>query len=374
MGNVMDYLEWRGDLTFDQSPFNDVDNVILSQLAYVNFRDVIPSVQMNKGITLKAAAQLFFDLHTEEELMQDKSFIKDAPKLLKKAAQTNRFRDVILSDYVDMVDETLEKQFGAFHIKLSPQCTYVAFRGTDDTLVGWKEDFNMSFISPVPSQEDAVKYLDDTCSYIRGKLYVGGHSKGGNLAMYAAMQCNEILQEKILSVYDNDGPGFPEEFFSPERVEKVLPKVTRIIPEASVIGMLLTHQKEPLIVASSQKGILQHDAFTWEVMGPSFIQKETLTRRAAASDRSLHKWIDTMNEEERAHLIGELFSVLEATGADTISQIQDGGLKSLAAMVRQLDKMEPHSKAMVQELIVGIFGSWLELLPLPELDKKRFLP
>lgn len=120
MGNVMDYLEWRGDLTFDQSPFNDVDNVILSQLAYVNFRDVIPSVQMNKGITLKAAAQLFFDLHTEEELMQDKSFIKDAPKLLKKAAQTNRFRDVILSDYVDMVDETLEKQFGAFHIKLSP--------------------------------------------------------------------------------------------------------------------------------------------------------------------------------------------------------------------------------------------------------------
>ena len=180
-------------------------------------------------------------------------------------------------------------------------------------------------------------------------LRIGGHSKGGNLAMYAAMQCNEILQEKILSVYDNDGPGFPEEFFSPERVEKVLPKVTRIIPEASVIGMLLTHQKEPLIVASSQKGILQHDAFTWEVMGPSFIQKETLTRRAAAS-------------------------VLEATGADTISQIQDGGLKSLAAMVRQLDKMEPHSKAMVQELIVGIFGSWLELLPLPELDKKRFLP
>lgn len=155
-------------------------------------------------------------------------------------------------------------------------------------------------------------------------------------------------------------------------MESVLPKVTRIIPEASVIGMLLSHQKDPRIVASTQKGILQHDAFTWEVMGPSFIEKESLTRRAAASDRSLHKWIDHMDEKQREHLIGELFSVLEATGADTISQIQEGGLKSLAAMVRQLDKLEPQSKAMVQELITGLFGSWLELLPLPELDKSVF--
>ena len=147
-----------------------------------------------------------------------------------------------------------------------------------------------------------------------------------------------------------------------------------VIGGVLVIGMLLNHQKDPLIVASTQKGILQHDAFTWEVMGPSFIEKESLTRRAAASDRSLHKWIDHMDERQREHLIGELFSVLEATGAETISQIQDGGLKSLAAMVRQLDKLEPRSKIMVQELIAGIFGSWLELLPLPELDKKRFLP
>ena len=149
MGNVMDYLEWRGDLTFEQSPFNDVDNVILAQLAYVDFRDVIPSLQMNRGITLKKASEIFFDLHTEEELSRDKSFIKDAPYLMKKAASTKRFKDVILSDYVDTIDEILEKQFGAFHIKLTPQLTYVAFRGTDDTLVGWKEDFNMSFISPV---------------------------------------------------------------------------------------------------------------------------------------------------------------------------------------------------------------------------------
>ncbi len=250
---------------------------------------------------------------------------------------------------------------------------YISFRGTDDTIIGWKEDFNLSN-GIVPSHKRALEYLEIKGRYIQSMLRIGGHSKGGNLAMYAAMQCSDILQEKLLSVYDNDGPGFPEGFFSPGRVESVLPKVTRIIPEASVIGMLLSHQKDPRIIASTQKGILQHDAFTWEVMGPSFIEKESLTRRAAASDRSLHKWIDHMDEKQREHLIGELFSVLEATGADTISQIQEGGLKSLAAMVRQLDKLEPQSKAMVQELITGLFGSWLELLPLPELDKKRFLP
>ena len=243
MGNVMDYLEWRGDLTFEQSPFNDVDNVILAQLAYVDFRDVIPSVQMNRGITLKKASEIFFDLHTEEELSRDKSFIKDAPYLMKKAASTKRFKDVILSDYVDTIDETLEKQFGAFHIKLTPQLTYVAFRGTDDTLVGWKEDFNMSFISPVPSQEDAVKYLNDTCSYIRGRLYVGGHSKGGNLAIYSAINCNKRVKKKIKCVYNNDGPGFDISVIKSEEYQSMLPYIRSIVPENSIVGMLYHSKK-----------------------------------------------------------------------------------------------------------------------------------
>ena len=267
-------------------------------------------------------------------------------------ACAERFRKCTVGGFVNEILSRQAQQFAAVTIGLDDGTTYISFRGTDDTIVGWKEDFNLSN-GVVPSHRKALEYLETHGTYIQSMLRIGGHSKGGNLAMYTAMQCSDILQEKILSVYDNDGPGFPE---------------------ASVIGMLLSHQKDPLIVASTQKGILQHDAFTWEVMGPSFIEKESLTRRAAASDRSLHKWIDHMDEKQREHLIGELFSVLEATGADTISQIQEGGLKSLAAMVRQLDKLEPQSKAMVQELITGLFGSWLELLPLPELDKKRFLP
>ena len=372
MGNIMDYISWRGDLSFEQSQFNEVDNLILACFSYVNL-DGISAVTKQKGIGLKKLTKEFMKLHTMKELEADKSFIRLAPFMMMKMAKSVRFGKCVVRNYVNDIVTEAEQQFAAMEIVLEDGTSYVSFRGTDDTIIGWKEDFNLSN-GIVPSHRKALEYLEFNGTYMQSMIRLGGHSKGGNLAMYTAMQCDDALQEKILSVYDNDGPGFPEAFFSSEKVEKVLPKVTRIIPEASVIGMLLNHQKDPLIVASTQKGILQHDAFTWEVMGPSFIEKESLTRRAAASDRSLHKWIDHMDERQREHLIGELFSVLEATGAETISQIQDGGLKSLAAMVRQLDKLEPRSKIMVQELIAGIFGSWLELLPLPELDKKRFLP
>lgn len=372
MGNILDYLDWRGDITFEQAPFNEVDNLILACFSYLEL-DGIRGIQDGNTLYLEELSENFFAEKKDEKIKAQTTFLKNIPELLRKMARSDRYRKCRVGGFVNEILSSEIQQFAAVTIELPDGTVYISFRGTDDTITGWKEDFNLSN-GIVPSHKRALEYLEKEGRYIQSMLRIGGHSKGGNLAMYAAMQCSDILQEKLLSVYDNDGPGFPEGFFSPGRVESVLPKVTRIIPEASVIGMLLSHQKDPRIVASTQKGILQHDAFTWEVMGPSFIEKESLTRRAAASDRSLHKWIDHMDEKQREHLIGELFSVLEATGADTISQIQEGGLKSLAAMVRQLDKLEPQSKAMVQELITGLFGSWLELLPLPELDKKRFLP
>ena len=336
MGNILDYLDWRGDLTFEQSPFNEVDNLILACFSYLDL-DERAEVKNGNTLSVEELFAAFSRREMKKDLKAESAFLQNTPVLLEKMACAERFRKCTVGGFVNEILSSQAQQFAAVTIGLDDGTTYISFRGTDDTIVGWKEDFNLSN-GVVPSHRKALGYLETHGTYIQSMLRIGGHSKGGNLAMYAAMQCSDILQEKLLSVYDNDGPGFPEGFFSPGRVERVLPKVTRIIPEASVIGMLLSHQKDPRIVASTQKGI------------------------------------DHMDEKQREHLIGELFSVLEATGADTISQIQEGGLKSLAAMVRQLDKLDPQSKAMVQELITGLFGSWLELLPLPELDKKRFLP
>jgi hypothetical protein len=354
MGNVMDYLEWRGDLTFEQSPFNDVDNVILAQLAYVDFRDVIPSLQMNRGITLKKASEIFFDLHTEEELSRDKSFIKDAPYLMKKAASTKRFKDVILSDYVDTIDETLEKQFGAFHIKLTPQLTYVAFRGTDDTLVGWKEDFNMSFISPVPSQEDAVKYLNDTCSYIRGRLYVGGHSKGGNLAIYSAINCNKRVKKKIKCVYNNDGPGFDISVIKSEEYKSMLPYIRSIVPENSIVGMLLEHDDDYIIVKSSQTGIMQHDAMSWQVSGPDMVTVRRLSAQSRRLNRAFSSWISSVDNEKRCEFVETLFGLISSCGVKNLSDISVDRFKSTREVIKQYANLDKDSRTLLRSMLLSL--------------------
>ena len=354
MGNVMDYLEWRGDLTFEQSPFNDVDNVILAQLAYVDFRDVIPSVQMNRGITLKKASEIFFDLHTEEELSRDKSFIKDAPYLMKKAASTKRFKDVILSDYVDTIDETLEKQFGAFHIKLTPQLPYVAFRGNDDTLVGWKEDFNMSFISPVPSQEDAVKYLNATCSYIRGRLYVGGHSKGGNLAIYSAINCNKRVKKKIKCVYNNDGPGFDISVIKSEEYQSMLPYIRSIVPENSIVGMLLEHDDDYIIVKSSQTGIMQHDAMSWQVSGPDMVTVRRLSAQSRRLNRAFSSWISSVDNEKRCEFVETLFGLISSCGVKNLSDISVDRFKSTREVIKQYANLDKDSRTLLRSMLLSL--------------------
>lgn len=354
MGNVMDYLEWRGDLTFEQSPFNDVDNVILAQLAYVDFRDVIPSLHMNRGITLKKASEIFFDLHTEEELSRDKSFIKDAPYLMKKAASTKRFKDVILSDYVDTIDETLEKQFGAFHIKLTPRLTYVAFRGTDDTLVGWKEDFNMSFISPVPSQEDAVKYLNDTCSYIRGRLYVGGHSKGGNLAIYSAINCNKRVKKKIKCVYNNDGPGFDISVIKSEEYKSMLPYIRSIVPENSIVGMLLEHDDDYIIVKSSQTGIMQHDAMSWQVSGPDMVTVRRLSAQSRRLNRAFSSWISSVDNEKRCEFVETLFGLISSCGVKNLSDISVDRFKSTREVIKQYANLDKDSRTLLRSMLLSL--------------------
>lgn len=362
MGNIMDYIQWRGDLSFAQAPFNEVDNLILSCFAYVDL-DGITLVQNGMEAALPEVSEAFFAMHTEEELEADKSFVRFAPYMMRDMARARRFQKCVVRNYVNEIVTEDEQQFSAVEILLEDGSAYVAFRGTDDTIVGWKEDFKLSN-GIVPAQKRAAEYLNKIGRETPGMLRVGGHSKGGNLAIYASVACSSEIQRRILEVYSNDGPGFPRELLDKDGVENIQPRLRRIIPECSIIGMLLEHEKEPVIVKSSQKGILQHDGFSWQVTGPSFDRAEVLDRKAAGFSRVLHKWIDSMDAEQRAVLIEELFSVLEASGAELVSQVQDGGIKSFHAMAKRLERFSPESRAMIQELINALFASWMEHLHL----------
>ena len=371
MGNIMDYISWRGDLSFEQSQFNEVDNLILACFSYVNL-DGISAVTKQKGIGLKKLTKEFMKLHTMKELEADKSFIRLAPFMMMEMAKSVRFGKCVVRNYVNDIVTEAEQQFAAMEIVLEDGTSYVSFRGTDDTIIGWKEDFNLS-TGVVPAQKRAIEYLQKISEHTDGMLRVGGHSKGGNLAIYGSVMCKSA-HEKILEIYSNDGPGFSREFQELPEMKDMMPKIIRIIPEYSIIGTLLEHEKEPVIVASSSKGLLQHDGFSWEVQGPALVRRDSLNKTALRFIEILHKWIDGMDTEQKRLLIEDLFATLQASGYENLSEVQSGGLKSLAAMVKRVEKFAPESRGMMQELLTAICGGWLEQLQADTKDKLSVLP
>lgn len=371
MGNIMDYISWRGDLSFEQAQFNEVDNLILACFSYVNL-DGISAVTKQKGIGLKKLTKEFMKLHTMKELEADKSFIRLAPFMMMEMAKSVRFGKCVVRNYVNDIVTEAEQQFAAMEIVLEDGTSYVSFRGTDDTIIGWKEDFNLS-TGVVPAQKRAIEYLQKISEHTDGMLRVGGHSKGGNLAIYGSVMCKSV-HEKILEIYSNDGPGFSREFQELPEMKEMMPKIIRIIPEYSIIGTLLEHEKEPVIVASSSKGLLQHDGFSWEVQGPALVRRDSLNKTALRFIEILHKWIDGMDTEQKRLLIEDLFATLQASGYENLSEVQSGGLKSLAAMVKRVEKFAPESRGMMQELLTAICGGWLEQLQADTKDKLSVLP
>ena len=371
MGNIMDYISWRGDLSFEQSQFNEVDNLILACFSYVNL-DEISAVTKQKGIGLKKLTKEFMKLHTMKELEADKSFIRLAPFMMMEMAKSVRFGKCVVRNYVNDIVTEAEQQFAAMEIVLEDGTSYVSFRGTDDTIIGWKEDFNLS-TGVVPAQKRAIEYLQKISEHTDGMLRVGGHSKGGNLAIYGSVMCKSA-HEKILEIYSNDGPGFSREFQELPETKEMMPKIIRIIPEYSIIGTILEHEKEPVSVASSSKGLLQHDGFSWEVQGPALVRRDSLNKTALRFIEILHKWIDGMDMEQKRLLIEDLFATLQASGYENLSEVQSGGLKSLAAMVKRVEKFAPESRGMMQELLTAICGGWLEQLQADTKDKLSVLP
>ena len=271
MGTLFDYLDWRGDLSFADVPLNEVDSLIFTQLSYVNFDGILSENLDDKPISLRDAVRQYLKKHKGETPYLGKIVPSAILSLAAKAAKCARYANVKMLGYTNHIDQKTQKQFSAVTFFPPKAPAYVAYRGTDDTLVGWKEDFNMSFLQPVPAQIEAVAYLESVAPYLTEKFFVGGHSKGGNLAVYAAVKCSPALQERIISVYNNDGPGFDRAFIESVDYKNLRAKIRTIVPESSVVGMLLEHEESYDVIKSHATGLLQHDGCSWEVLGGKFI-------------------------------------------------------------------------------------------------------
>ena len=354
MADIFDYLRWRGDVPFTADPFNEVDNLVLSEFAYIDFDGVLGDSFRKTG--LKTADERFFGMHSCDEARQSINHIQRAPLLMDHMLSGMRFCDMKLTKYVDILSTDKEMQFAAVTCLLGDGSAFISFRGTDNTLVGWKEDFNMSYMPDSDGQLSAVNYLNEVGAKIKGPIRVGGHSKGGNFAVYASAFCNKEVQDRIVKVYTNDGPGFRHEVMSREGYKNILPKVVSIVPDTSIIGMLLTSSVDHIVVKSREKGIAQHDAMTWQIERNRFVVKEP-SALGVFIRHSQQDWLSKIDDESREQFVNTLFSIFEATGASTFGEMKENKLKSVERMLSSIKELPKERQEELKTIVSRLIQS-----------------
>lgn len=353
MANLLDYLEWRGDLTFADSAFNEVDALILSWLSYVALDGIVPEHCSPKdAVSFAETERLFFLTHNLDKILNEtQSFTKSSALLLKKLAGCRRFSETKLTGFFNRIDYEKESQFCAMTVMLGDKETCVVFRGTDATLVGWKEDFNMSFLPVVPAQELALRYLEDVASAFSGKLMVAGHSKGGNLAIYAGVCCSDKVRRRIAAIYNNDGPGFYNVESLGSHYEEMLPKIQTYVPESAIVGVLLERDGDNVVVKSTAKYFEQHDALSWEVLGPHFVTVESVSEKSKLLSLTIRNWLKTLQKEDREQFVDALYQVLELTKAKTVDDLTTEWHKVASAVIRNFGDLDKQTKQMLAKTV-----------------------
>lgn len=345
-GSFLTYAQTQLD-GFDARPLCLVDSLVLSWLAYFRLTPALEAARTDEGIALH-------ELMRAEDFdeMFGTSFDADGSReLLFAVCASPRFRSVRLTRLRFKTDADVEEQFAAMTFLLPTGEAYLAFRGTDSTLVGWKEDFNMASSCPVPAQEEARSYVERVASSVTGPLYLGGHSKGGNLAVYAAATVPRAVQDRVLAAFSHDGPGFPPAFLEGEGYRRVRGRVAKMVPKSSVIGLIMDDGADVRVVESSGVSILQHNPFLWEVEGRDFVYADGLTASARYLSSTIESWMNRFEPEERRRFIDTLFDVLGATGAERFADIRDDWRTSVPAMREAVDALDPEQRECVGEVV-----------------------
>lgn len=344
--NIIDYAETEFR-SFEIWPLSPVDSLILAQLAYVRLEGLVPGI--SEGSSSVRIADCLKAEHFDS-MFSEVRYPSLNRRLLTALAASPRFRDIRLCCYTSEFDPVKEKQFSAVTYILPDSGIYIAFRGTDDTIIGWKEDFNIAFVYPVPSQIRASEYLMDISSRFSGNLTVGGHSKGGNLAVYASFTAPDSVQNRIVRVYDHDGPGFRDGVLDCEGYKNIESKILKTIPQSSLIGMLLEGQKNYTVVESSRIGVMQHDPFSWKLSEDSFITVEEVSDGAKYLNGTIREWINALSDEDREKFTDILFGVLDAGDAVTFSDITTEWRKNYRAIFSAIKDTDPDMKKFIWEL------------------------
>ena len=351
---LLDYLQWRNDVPLSVSPFNEVDNVIFSYLSYIDFRDL--KEDWKGFFDLKDLFRDFCEKHSLEEIQTTGEFTERAPLLLQEMMAGERFSATKVGYYAEDFDKNQVKQFAALVFLLPDGRNYISFRGTDKTITGWKEDFLMSCRTETAGAKEAVAYFNKIAPVLEGELILGGHSKGGNFAMYAAAFCEAEYKERIVHVYNNDGPGFREEVIQSPEFQELLPKIITIAPQSSIIGQLLSNPAKQHVIHSTVKGILQHDAMTWEAEKDRLLSSE-LDELSHYAKTTLGSWLESMDDESRESLCTTAFSLIESTKSETFIEFSGNLMKNMETIWKEMGKLPEEKKKEIMDALANLMES-----------------
>ena len=325
MANIFDYIQWR-DLSIEKVEFNEIDNLILARLSYFPLDGVVNG---EEEISITEAYEKYEKLENKGRILQ-----QEDTTLFPILAKSTRFGKMKLTNYINKIDPKQEKQFSAITVFMPDDTIFVSYRGTDNTIVGWKEDFNMSFKSHIASQISAKEYLNMIAElYPNKKIRVGGHSKGGNIAVYSAIFATPQIRDRIINVYNNDGPGFCEDILETQEYQEMINKVHTYIPQSSIIGRLMNHKEKYTIIESTQKGIMQHDLYSWQLEGKEFICLEKVTNGSEIFDKTLKEWLINITPEQRGIVIDTAFDILNTTEVEYFSELKKNWFLNIRLML-----------------------------------------
>lgn len=343
MAGINTYIKEYGDKTFNEEKFNEIDNVILSSVVYLNFDGIVP--KNKKSISLCEAGNIFLYKYNYFDVSKLGIAQKVSYKILKQIVNTKRYKDIQMYNYKYIWDT--DTQFGAVCFKVKKKFIYVAFEGTDNLLSGWKEDFQMAYEFPVPSQKLAVKYLNENIKLFDKNIIVGGHSKGGNLALVSSMYCKNRINKKIKQIYSNDGPGLKKEQIESENYSKIRDRLIHLVPNYSYVGVLLRNDKFTVIKAN-RKDFMAHAVSSWQVNENEFI-RENLSSISDSFRNSLLKWLDEHDLNQREKMISTVFKTLEESGIKNLNDFFN--LKNAITVIRNINNIDDETKKLVISLI-----------------------
>lgn len=358
MSGIIDYVN-QYQYTFAERELNDVDSLVLCQLSYLKMKNLIPGLEDGQEfIPFKNVLQK----ENREQVFADERYREDNLKLAEAVLKSRRFAEMRVNFHIDILDKEMEVQFSALTYLLGEdsekrQIYYIAYRGTDENLVGWKEDFTLAFSEPVVGQLYAAKYMRKAAEYLSQNFYMGGHSKGGNLAVFAAMSASTALQERIRWVYCHDGPGFKPQVRERYEYERIAKKVRKILPDSSMVGMLMERGSDYYVVESSSYGLMQHNPYTWtvDVEAGSFVPMEELRNGAKLMDKAVTDWILGLDDEQINRFSDVLFRVLAASESDNLIDFAADWKRSITGVLQELKEVDDVSKAEMEGILKELF-------------------